>query len=204
MLCGTNRDGVYRGCWRLRRLEMLEGVGDCPVQGHGSGLGGPAARAAIGGSLPCRGEGAASFGGGAGGPTRPRWASTSARPFCATGSAFELSAWRAAATTTLALGPTSNGSAGDPPPAAGRTGGPCRHPDHLADELRALIADAHTTAQARSAVPGDARPVPRFVVVRDSPQPTCGAFEVGLRDDHLAQSRQRRRRWLAVDVSTSS
>src|SRR6266545_8303140 len=78
MLCGTNRDGVYRGCWRLRRLEMLEGVGDCPVQGHGSGLGGPAARAAIGGSLPCRGEGAASFGGGAGGPTRPRWASTSA------------------------------------------------------------------------------------------------------------------------------
>src|SRR6266545_7011709 len=37
-------------------------------------------------------------------PTRPRWASTSARPYCATGSAFELSAWRAAATTTLAPG----------------------------------------------------------------------------------------------------
>ena len=47
---------------------MLEGVGDCPVQGYGSGLGGPATRAAIGGSLPCRGEGAAPFGGGAGGP----------------------------------------------------------------------------------------------------------------------------------------
>jgi hypothetical protein len=83
---------------------MLEGIGDCPVQGHGSGLGGPAARAAIGGSLPCRGEGAAPFGGGAGGPDTTRWASTSARPYCATGSAFELSAWPAAATTTMAPG----------------------------------------------------------------------------------------------------